>query len=217
MSDPLSERLARCYTAAINDVMHGMGLHDFVLPYEIAPLAPGCEGGRPGLHLPRPRRPRHHPARHLHGLDRLPVAGAGRLHRRLPAQRPHRRPYGRAVGRNAEAARRAGLRRRWRLPRRGVHPRDRLPRLVPLCDARAISSATGCRQGWERRSASAASPSTAAITSSPTADGVVVVPQDKAAAIVAEAERVMAAENQVRKAILDGMDPQQAYLKYRKF
>ena len=49
------------------------------------------------------------------------------------------------------------------------------------------------------------------------ADGVVVLPQDKAAAIVAEAERVMAAENQVRKAILDGMDPQQAYLKYRKF
>ena len=48
-------------------------------------------------------------------------------------------------------------------------------------------------------------------------DGVVVLPQDKASDIVAETERVMATENQVRKAILDGMDPQQAYLTYRKF
>ena len=48
-------------------------------------------------------------------------------------------------------------------------------------------------------------------------DGVVVLPQAQAAAIVAETERVMTNENQVREAILAGMDPQAAYLKFRKF
>jgi regulator of RNase E activity RraA len=48
-------------------------------------------------------------------------------------------------------------------------------------------------------------------------DGIVVLPKAAAAEIVAETERVMVTENQVRKAILDGMDPQQAYLTYRKF
>jgi len=48
-------------------------------------------------------------------------------------------------------------------------------------------------------------------------DGVIVLPENAASDIVTETERVMATENQVRKAILDGMDPQKAYLTYRKF
>lgn len=48
-------------------------------------------------------------------------------------------------------------------------------------------------------------------------DGVVVLPQAQAGDIVAETERVMSAEHQVRKAIIDGMDPQQAHLRFRKF
>jgi len=48
-------------------------------------------------------------------------------------------------------------------------------------------------------------------------DGIIVLPQGQANDIVAETERVMATENQDRKAILDGMDPQQAHLQFRKF
>jgi regulator of RNase E activity RraA len=48
-------------------------------------------------------------------------------------------------------------------------------------------------------------------------DGVVVLPQARAEEIVAATEAVMASENQVREAIRGGMDPQAAYLKYRKF
>lgn len=48
-------------------------------------------------------------------------------------------------------------------------------------------------------------------------DGVVVIPGRIAAEVIARTEDVISTENQVRKAILSGMDPQQAYLKYGKF
>jgi hypothetical protein len=49
VKDALSERLARCYTAAVNDVMCGMGLRDFVLPHEIAPLRHGLRAAGPAF------------------------------------------------------------------------------------------------------------------------------------------------------------------------
>jgi regulator of RNase E activity RraA len=48
-------------------------------------------------------------------------------------------------------------------------------------------------------------------------DGMVILPKDRAEEIVAAAETAIGTENLVRKAILDGMDPQEAYLKYGKF
>jgi len=50
-------------------------------------------------------------------------------------------------------------------------------------------------------------------------DGMVILPKDKAEAeaIIDAAEQAVATENKVRTAILDGMDPQEAYLKYGKF
>jgi regulator of RNase E activity RraA len=48
-------------------------------------------------------------------------------------------------------------------------------------------------------------------------DGVVVLPATVAAEAIARTEEVVRTENKVRTAILDGMDPQQAYLKYGKF
>ena len=48
-------------------------------------------------------------------------------------------------------------------------------------------------------------------------DGMVILPQERAEAIVAAAEAAIGTENLVRKAILAGMDPQEAYRKYGKF
>lgn len=48
-------------------------------------------------------------------------------------------------------------------------------------------------------------------------DGVVTIPGPIAAEVVAEVEAVMQAENRVRKAILEGMDPQEAYRRHGKF
>ncbi len=48
-------------------------------------------------------------------------------------------------------------------------------------------------------------------------DGIVVIPQAIAEAVTEETEKVMRTESLVRKAILAGEDPQQAYLKHGKF
>jgi 4-hydroxy-4-methyl-2-oxoglutarate aldolase len=48
-------------------------------------------------------------------------------------------------------------------------------------------------------------------------DGMVILPRARAEEIVAAAESAINTENLVRKAILDGVDPQEAYLRYGKF
>ncbi|MEX3007875.1 RraA family protein [Hoeflea sp. TYP-13] len=48
-------------------------------------------------------------------------------------------------------------------------------------------------------------------------DGAVVIPEDLAQAVVDDVEKVMQTENLVRKAILCGEDPKAAYLKYGRF
>ncbi len=48
-------------------------------------------------------------------------------------------------------------------------------------------------------------------------DGVVVIPATLAQEAIAKTEEVVRTENKVRSAILGGMDPQEAYLKYGKF
>ncbi|MGH8682121.1 MAG: RraA family protein [Burkholderiales bacterium] len=48
-------------------------------------------------------------------------------------------------------------------------------------------------------------------------DGVVIIPGAMAEEVVTRTEEVMRTENRVRTAILAGMDPQAAYLKYGKF
>ncbi len=48
-------------------------------------------------------------------------------------------------------------------------------------------------------------------------DGIIIIPQADIEDIIAETERVVSLENMVRTSILTGMDPQEAYLKHRKF
>ena len=48
-------------------------------------------------------------------------------------------------------------------------------------------------------------------------DGVVVIPEALAEEVVAKVESVMQTENLVRKAILEGVAPKEAYLRYGKF
>ena len=48
-------------------------------------------------------------------------------------------------------------------------------------------------------------------------DGVIIIPGDLISDVVDETERVMKTESKVRRAILEGMDPKDAYLKYGKF
>lgn len=48
-------------------------------------------------------------------------------------------------------------------------------------------------------------------------DGIVIIPEKIAEDAVAKTEEVLKTESKVRKAILEGVDPQEAYLTYGKF
>ncbi len=48
-------------------------------------------------------------------------------------------------------------------------------------------------------------------------DGAVVIPASAASDVTNQVDEVMNTENELRNMILGGMDPQQAYLKYRRF
>ena len=48
-------------------------------------------------------------------------------------------------------------------------------------------------------------------------DGAVIIPQKVAEEVINKTEEIMATESEMRKAILQGMDPEQAYLKFIKF
>ena len=48
-------------------------------------------------------------------------------------------------------------------------------------------------------------------------DGEVIIPKEVAEKVITKTEEVMFTESEMRKAILSGMDPEQAYLKFKKF
>ena len=48
-------------------------------------------------------------------------------------------------------------------------------------------------------------------------DGIVIIPQEKVIDILEKSEKLINTESQVRKAIREGMDPQEAYIKYSVF
>jgi regulator of RNase E activity RraA len=48
-------------------------------------------------------------------------------------------------------------------------------------------------------------------------DGIVVIPASVAEEVIGKTEEVLQTESLIRKAILEGVDPQEAYLKYGKF
>ncbi len=48
-------------------------------------------------------------------------------------------------------------------------------------------------------------------------DGAVIIPKEVAEEVITKTEEVMFTESEMRKAILNGMDPEQAYLKFKKF
>ena len=113
----LVARLEKTYTGVVHDVMRAMGLRDFTLPPEIRPLAPGQVLAGVVATVSGRVDPAADPHQTLLGWTGL-LSRAQRRHRPdLPAARFGRRAHGRALGRDAEAQRRARLRRRRRLPR----------------------------------------------------------------------------------------------------
>jgi regulator of RNase E activity RraA len=216
MTEPLTARLERCYTAAVHDVMRAMGLRDFVLPHEIAALRPDSKAAGPAFTFHGRVDPGIAPHDTYMGwtafLSQAPVGCVAVC-----------QPNNRSVAHMGELSAET-------LKRRGVQGYVVDGGCRDVAFIRQIGFPVWCRYAtpadivgyWlpDGLGAPIEIGGVAVHTGDyilADSDGVVVLPQDKASDIVAETERVMTTESQVRKAILEGMDPQQAYLTYRKF
>jgi len=215
MSD-LSERLANCYTGVVHDVMRAMGLRDFTLPPELRPIMPERALAGPAFTIE---------GRMVKDADahETLLAWTGLLSKAEPGSIWVSQPNDRIVAHmgelSAETLKNKGVLgcitdgyirdvnflldigfQAWC---RGFTPRDIVGHWIPVATGVPITIgdvviAPGDYMIGDR-------------------DGLIRVPQAQAEEIVAKAEEAMATESLVRKAILAGTDPQEAYLKYGKF
>ena len=212
----ITERLARCYTGVVHDVMRGMGLRDFTLPPELRPLMPERRIAGPAFTIDGrvdPKADAHQTLLEWTGL--LSKAKAGHLW----VSQPNDRVVAHMGELSAETLKNKGvlgcvtdgyvrdvdflLEMQFQTWSRGYTPRDIvgywLPRAIEV-DIRIgdVVIAPGDFLVGDR-------------------DGMVRVPQAIAEDVVTKAEAAIATESKVRTAILAGVDPQKAYLDFGKF
>lgn len=216
LATSLIERLERCYTGVVHDVMRTIGQRDFTLPSEIRPLMPDRAMAGPAFTIR---------GKAVQGADahETLLAWTGLLSRApsgsIWASQPNDRVVAHMGELSAETLRDKGVRgcvvdgfvrdanfllaigfQTWG---RGFTPRDVVGHWLP--DATQVeiqigevNIAPGDYLVGDR-------------------DGMIRVPAALVEQVIDDSERAMATESLVRKAILAGVDPQQAYLKYRKF
>ena len=214
--DPLTARLERCYTGVLNDIMRGLGLRNFVLPPEIRPLFP--------------ERPLAGPVFTVSGhvdeaADRHTtlLEWTGLLSKAKPGHVVVCQPHTHAVALmgelSAETLKVRGvlgyvvdgacrdvefiLKLGFPVCFRHYTPKDIVSFWLP--DGFDVPIAIGDVR---------INPGDYLLADR---DGIVIVPKARAEEIVAAAEAAIGTENLIRKAILEGVDPQEAYLRYGKF
>jgi 4-hydroxy-4-methyl-2-oxoglutarate aldolase len=212
----ISERLEACYTGVVHDVMRGMGLRDFTLPAELRPILPEQAIAGPAFTIEGmvvPGAEAHETLLAWTGL--LSKAPAGSIW----VSQPNDRVVAHMGELSAETLKNKGVKgciadgfirdvnfllaigfQSWC---RGFTPRDIVGHWLPKATEVPImigdvAIAPGDYMVGDR-------------------DGLIRVPKALAAKVVEAAEAAMATESLVRKAILEGTDPQEAYLKYGKF
>lgn len=214
--DRLTARLGECYTGVVHDVMRAMGLRDFTLPAELRPLFPERRMAGPAFTIDGRVDPRADPHETL-------LAWTGLLSKAKPGHIWVSQPNDRIVAHmgelSAETLKNKGvlgciadgyvrdvdflIAMEFQTWSRGFTPRDIvgywLPRAVDV-DIKIgdVIIAPGDYIVADR-------------------DGIIRVPQAIIEDVITKAEAAITTENKVRTAILAGVDPQEAYLKFGKF
>src|SRR5262245_56210795 len=216
MISQLSDRLEQCYTAAVHDVMRLHQLMDFALPWEIRTLIPGIKVAGPAFtfrgHIDPSIPPDETYLVWTKILGDIPAGSIGIC-------QPNDHTVAHMGELSAETLKRRGIKgyvvhggcrdtafiRRIGFPVwcRYATPADIVGCWIPEGFGEAITFANVHVRTGDYILADD--------------DGVVIIPDDRAQDILDETEEMIGRENLVRHAILDGMNPQQAYLTYRKF
>jgi len=214
--DPLADRLAQCYTGAVHDVLRAMGHERVVLPPEIRPLDPAKKVAGPAWtvsgHIDRTKSA-HETLLGWTGL--LSKAPSGRV----VVCQPHTHEVALMGELSAETLKGKGvlgyivdggcrdtgfiLEIGFPVFASFCTPSDIVGRWIPdrFGEPITIGTATICDGDYVLGDR----------------DGVVVIPKALAEDVIAKTEAVAQTESKVRSAILTGMDPVEAYLKYGKF
>jgi len=212
----LSERLARCYTGAVHDVMRMMGYDNIVLPPEIKAIAPGTRLAGPAWtvsgHIDR-KRTRDETL--LAWCTMLSKAPAGHV---IVCQ-PHNHEIALMGELSAQTLQARGvlgyvvdggsrdtdlvLAQGFPVFCSFLTPADIVERWVPDSFGEPITIGT------------------VTITTGDyllgDRDGVVVIPQSIVQEVVTRTEEIVATESDMRRALLGGMDPVEAYRTFGKF
>ena len=216
MTDARLDRLRSCYTSVLHDVMRAMGLRDFTLPPRLRPLDPEGVLTGPAFTIE---------GRIVEGADahQTLLEWTGLLSK-CPAghvwvAQPNNQIVAQMGELSAETLQRKGVLGvvtdgalrdtnfilRLGLPCWGTHytPRDVVGLWLPTAVNQPIriEDVTVNPGDWVHGDR----------------DGMVVIPAAHLDEVIEKGVTAMATESKVRRAILDGMDPQDAYLKYGKF
>ena len=215
-TDPLTARLAACYTGAVHDVLRMMGHERVVLPHEIKPIDPTLKLAGPvwtvSGHLDRTK------SRHdtlLGWCTLLSKAPAGHV----VVCQPHNREVALMGELSAQTLAARGvlgyvvdggsrdtelvLEQRFPVWCSFLTPSDIVARWIPDAygapiDIGGVGISTGDYLLADR-------------------DGVVIIPKAIAEEVVRSTEEVVSTESDMRKALVGGMDPVEAYNTYGKF
>jgi regulator of RNase E activity RraA len=216
MAEEVTERLEALYTGVLNDVMRAMGLRNFVLPPAIRPLFPDRKLAGPVFTV----------SGHVDetaDADATLLAWTGLLAEAKPGHVVINQPHTHAVALmgelSAETLQHRGVRGyivdgacrdvdfilRIGFPVCFTHhtPKDIVGFWLPDAFDQPIQIGDVRIHAGDHVLADR--------------DGIVVVPEAQLEAVLDAAEEAVSTENLVRKAILEGMDPRQAYRRYRKF
>lgn len=214
--DEITQRLERCYTGIIHDIMRADGFKDFTLPPELKPILPGKPLAGPAFtvegRVDRNADPHEtllawtgllskaHPGHvWVCRTNTDYVALMGELSAQALQLKNIKGCIIDGLVRDVEFMIEQGFQ-TWC---RGFTPRDIVGYWMP----KAVDTEILIGDVW-------IAPGDYIVSDR---DGVIRIPRANVADILQKAETAMSTESDLRKAILAGMDPQQAYLKYRKF
>jgi 4-hydroxy-4-methyl-2-oxoglutarate aldolase len=212
----LTQRLAACYTGAVHDVLRMMGHENVVLPPQIKALAPGTKLAGPvwtvSGHIDRTKT-RHETL--LGWCTLLAKAPAGHV----VVCQPHNHEVALMGELSAQTLKARGvlgyvvdggsrdtelvLEQQFPVFCSFLTPSDIVERWIPdrfgePVTIGAVTIANGDYLLGDR-------------------DGVVIIPGGLVSDVIAKTEEVVATESDMRRALIDGMDPVDAYNKYGKF
>lgn len=215
MSDDLTQRLSRCYTGIIHDVMRAMGLSEFTLPPELRPLLPAEKLAGPAFTVEGKTGEfdAHETLLGWTGLlsaakpghvwvcqpNTEEVALMGELSAETLKNKGVRGCVIDGLSRDTEFMIEMGFQAFFK----AYTPRD----IVGFWLPKAVDEPVKIGDVWIR-------PGDYILGDR---DGIVRIPVEVIEEVLEKAEAAIGTENKVRSAILSGMDPKEAYLQYGKF